>query len=85
MADEDEQRALEEQLEIQLQDQRDSLNALNDALASDPSNPELLAVSFSSPFLLLLQKTRVSKLFGINLGFFFGDVMHVLYLELGCT
>ncbi|KAL3500271.1 hypothetical protein ACH5RR_039364 [Cinchona calisaya] len=44
MADDDEEKTLEEQLELQLQDQRDSLDTLKDALASDPSNAELLAV-----------------------------------------
>ncbi|OMO61560.1 hypothetical protein CCACVL1_23432 [Corchorus capsularis] len=43
MADEEE-RVLENQLELQLKEQRDSLSAINDALASDPSDPELLAV-----------------------------------------
>ncbi|XP_022730120.1 zinc finger CCCH domain-containing protein 22 [Durio zibethinus] len=43
MADEDE-RVLENQLELQLKEQRDSLFALKDALASDPSNPDLIAV-----------------------------------------
>lgn len=43
MADEEE-RLLETQLEQQLQEQRDSFSALKDALASDPSNPDLLAV-----------------------------------------
>ena len=46
MADEEEERALENQLELQLLEQKDSLSALNDALASDPSNPELLSVPF---------------------------------------
>lgn len=41
---EDEERALENQLELQLKDQRDSLAAISDALAFDPSNPELLLV-----------------------------------------
>ncbi|XP_054819435.1 zinc finger CCCH domain-containing protein 18-like [Prosopis cineraria] len=40
----EEERHLETQLELQLQEQRDSLSALNDALVSDPANPELLAV-----------------------------------------
>ncbi|XP_027182582.1 zinc finger CCCH domain-containing protein 18 [Coffea eugenioides] len=44
MADDDDEKALEEQLELQLQEQRGSLNTLNDALALDPSNAELLAV-----------------------------------------
>ncbi|CDP18610.1 unnamed protein product [Coffea canephora] len=44
MADDDDEKALEEQLELQLQEQRGSLNTLNDALALDTSNAELLAV-----------------------------------------
>lgn len=43
MADEEE-RVLENQLEQQLNEQRDSLTALNDAVASDPFNPELQEV-----------------------------------------
>ncbi|PSR91887.1 Zinc finger CCCH domain-containing protein [Actinidia chinensis var. chinensis] len=43
MAD-DEERVLEEELELQLQEQRDSLSAIEDALAFDPSNPELVPV-----------------------------------------
>ncbi|KAF7815879.1 Zinc finger CCCH domain-containing protein 18 [Senna tora] len=40
----EEERLLETQLELQLQEQRDSISALNQALLSDPNNPELLAV-----------------------------------------
>lgn len=54
MADE-EDRALEEQLEIQLDEQKDALHSLTEALSSDPSDPELLSVcsrnlGFSPPF-----------------------------------
>ncbi|KAL6216002.1 hypothetical protein ACLB2K_015428 [Fragaria x ananassa] len=43
MGSEDE-RVLENLLELQLQEQRDPLATLNDALASDPTNPELRAL-----------------------------------------
>ncbi|KAK6782676.1 hypothetical protein RDI58_020472 [Solanum bulbocastanum] len=43
MADEEE-KALEEQLEIQLDEQKDALHSLTEALSSDPSDPELLSV-----------------------------------------
>lgn len=44
MADEEEERVVEEQLQFQLQEQKDSLSAVADALSSDPSNAELLSV-----------------------------------------
>ncbi|KAM0029882.1 putative transcription factor C3H family [Helianthus debilis subsp. tardiflorus] len=44
MADDDERRVLEDQLELQLQEQRESIAALDEALASDPHNPEILEV-----------------------------------------
>ncbi|XP_048444497.1 LOW QUALITY PROTEIN: zinc finger CCCH domain-containing protein 22 [Pyrus x bretschneideri] len=43
MADEEE-RVLENLLELQLQEQRESLSTINDALASEPNNTELLAL-----------------------------------------
>ncbi|KAK4338045.1 hypothetical protein RND71_042532 [Anisodus tanguticus] len=43
MADEEE-KALEEQLEVQLEEQKDALSSLTQALSSDPSDPELLSV-----------------------------------------
>ena len=43
----EEERVLENQLELQLQEQRDSLSAIGQALLSDPTNPELLAVPLS--------------------------------------
>ncbi|XP_075477844.1 zinc finger CCCH domain-containing protein 18 [Primulina tabacum] len=44
MADEGEERAVEQQLEFQLNEQKASLYAVADALSSDPSNAELLSV-----------------------------------------
>ncbi|XP_015083263.1 zinc finger CCCH domain-containing protein 22 isoform X1 [Solanum pennellii] len=40
----EEDRALEEQLEIQLDEQKDALHSLTEAISSDPSDPELLSV-----------------------------------------
>lgn len=44
MADDEERRVLEEQLELQLQEQKESIVALDEALASDPHNQEILEV-----------------------------------------
>ncbi|CAN1184903.1 Zinc finger CCCH domain-containing protein 18, partial [Linum perenne] len=44
MASEDEERALENQLEEQLHELKDSLTSLDDALSSDPSDSELLSI-----------------------------------------
>lgn len=45
---EEEEKALEGQLENQLQEQRDSLAVLKEAIVSDPTNSELLLVQLSS-------------------------------------
>lgn len=53
----EEERLLENQLELQLQEQRESLDAITQALSSDPSNPELLSVHcffFFPPFPFLV-------------------------------
>lgn len=41
----EEDKALEDLLDYQLKDQRESLSAIEEALASDPSNPDLLSVT----------------------------------------
>lgn len=45
----EEDKALENLLDDQLKEQRESLSAIDEALASDPSNSELLSVKSSSP------------------------------------
>ncbi|GKC51191.1 hypothetical protein Tco_1073936, partial [Tanacetum coccineum] len=42
MGDDEERRVLEEQLELQLQEQKESIVALDEALAYDPQNQEIL-------------------------------------------
>ncbi|KAG6436511.1 hypothetical protein SASPL_101412 [Salvia splendens] len=44
MADEEEARVVEDQLQFQLKEQKDSLSAIADALSVDPSNSELLSI-----------------------------------------
>ncbi|XP_057810386.1 zinc finger CCCH domain-containing protein 18 [Salvia miltiorrhiza] len=44
MADDEEARVVEEQLQFQLKEQKDSLAAVADALSVDPSNAELISV-----------------------------------------
>ncbi|RAL50497.1 hypothetical protein DM860_016964 [Cuscuta australis] len=44
MADKEEEATLEEELELQLREQNDSLRDLTEALSSDPSNLELISV-----------------------------------------
>ncbi|OIW14452.1 hypothetical protein TanjilG_19500 [Lupinus angustifolius] len=76
----EEERVLENQLELQLQEQRDSLSAIDHAILSDPSDPELLAVheelvqaiNDAEEGLLLLKRARLlqeadSVLHSINL------------------
>lgn len=60
---------MEEQVELQLQDQRDSLAALKDALSSDPTNPDLLpvyeelvqAIKDAEQWLLQLKRARLLR------------------------
>ncbi|CAI9094709.1 OLC1v1030497C3 [Oldenlandia corymbosa var. corymbosa] len=67
--DEQEQRALEEQLEFQLQEQKESLDAINQGLASDPSNSEYLdlhgelvkAIADAEEGLLHLKRERLLR------------------------
>lgn len=49
--EEEEERVLEGQLEIQLHEHRQSLSAISHALLSDPTNSELLAVLSLPPSL----------------------------------
>ncbi|GFP99797.1 zinc finger CCCH domain-containing protein 18 [Phtheirospermum japonicum] len=60
MADEEEERVLEEQLQFQLNEQKDSLAAVADALSADPSNPELLSsIKDAEEGLFHLKKARL--------------------------
>lgn len=61
--EEEEGREIEGQLELQLQEQRDSLSAVEQALASDPSNSDLLEVSlFPSRQIFIHLTTQYSRL-----------------------
>lgn len=61
--EEEEGREIEGQLELQLQEQRDSLSAVEQALASDPSNSDLLEVSlFPSRQLFIHLTTQYFRL-----------------------
>lgn len=55
--EEEEGREIEGQLELQLQEQRDSLSAVEQALASDPSNSDLLEVSLFTSRQLFIHLT----------------------------
>jgi hypothetical protein len=49
----EEERVLENQLELRLHEQKDSLSAIDHALLIDPTNSELLEVCNQYPFSLI--------------------------------
>ncbi|EPS58639.1 hypothetical protein M569_16172 [Genlisea aurea] len=69
MADEEEEMALVEQLQLQILEQKDSLAAVDDALSAEPLNPELIsvhvdlvqAIKTAEQSLLQLKKARLLR------------------------